>query len=145
MYSQAEAHLANLDRCGGRSLRRAYLVLLVAATRAGFETVPRGNRRELMIRDADGRQPFSVGVDIDALTFSLRRPALDEAPELAGQAAVRFAGRSSGGELSGFVAGGDGGSEVRIRVSGEPDAEDIADWLFPAASVSPGYGARRSA
>jgi hypothetical protein len=137
MYSQAEAHLANLDRCGGRSLRRAYLVLLIAAERAGLEAVPRDAIRELMIRDPAGSQPFSVGVDIDALTFTLRRPSLAENPELAAQAAARFGARMRGGT--------DGMSEVRIRIGNEQDAEDIVDWLFPNGNFSLGYEGRRSA
>ncbi len=136
MYSQAEAHLTILDNCPGRSLRRAYLVLLLAAERSGLQCAAREQVRELLIRDGEGRQFFTVALTPDALLFSLRRPALDESPELAVQALDRFQGR---------VRGAPGSSEVHIRVTSEQDAEDLVDWLFPSGNFSLGYAARRSA
>jgi hypothetical protein len=123
LYSEAEAHLVNLERCSGRVLRRAYLILLVAAERAGFHAVPHnpGETGELKIRDEAERQLFVARITADALLFDLRRPALDSRPELAGQAQLRFAGRLSG-------SAGSGG--VTIRLDEERDAEDLADWLF---------------
>jgi hypothetical protein len=135
VYSQAEAHLVNLDRCGGRNLRRAYLVLLIAAERAGFHSMARESVTEMVIRDPDGRQPYVVTVAQDQLEFSLRQPALEAAPERPGEAAVRFAGR--------IASTSD--SEVRIRVQNDRDAEDIAAWLFPEINISLGYATRRSA
>lgn len=136
MYSQAEAHLTILDGCAGRSLRRGYLVLLLAAERAGFECAARERVCELLIRDAEGRQYFTVALMPDSLLFSLRRPALEEKPELAVQAHDRFQGR---------VRGTPGSSEVHIRIANEQDAEDLVDWLIPSGNFSLGYGARRSA
>ncbi len=136
MYSQAEAYLTILDNCPGRSLRRAYLVLLLAAERAGWKCAARETGFELLIRDRADRQFFTVALTADALLFSLRRPALDESPELAAQALDRFHGR---------VRGAPGSSEVHVRIANEPDAEDLADWLFPTGNFSLGYEARRSA
>ncbi len=123
LYSEAEAHLVNLDRCAGRALRRAYLVLVIAAERAGFHATPRdlAETGEVKIRDGSERQLFSVTVTAEALLFELRRPALDSRPELAGQAQLRFAGRLSG-------SAGAGG--ITIRLVEERDAEDLVDWLF---------------
>ncbi len=137
MYSEAEGHLANLDHCGGRALRRAYLTLLLAAERAGYHTGPKDAVRELMIRDAAGRQHFGVVVEVASLLFSVRRPALADTPTLGAQAALRFAGRVEGDPNS--------MSEIRIRVANASDAEDIADWVFAAGNFSPGYGEHRSA
>ena len=136
MYSQAEAHLTILDNCAGRSLRRAYLVLLLGAERAGLHCAAREKVCELQIRDDEGRQFFTVALTPDALLFSLRRPALDDSPVLAVQAMDRFLGR---------VRGAPGSSEVHIRITGEQDAEDLVDWLFPSGNFSLGYAARRSA
>ncbi len=123
LYSEAEAHLVNLDRCGGRDLRRAYMALLVAAERAGFHAKPRhhGDLHEVQLRDRAERNLFTIGVTASALLFELRRPALDSRPELAGQAQVRFAGRLSG-------SSGAGG--LTIRLVTERDADDLADWLI---------------
>ncbi len=136
MYSQAEAHLAFLDDCPGRNVRRAYLVLLLAAERAGLHCAAREQVRELLMRDGEGRQFFTVALAADGLLFSLRRPALDDNPELAVEALDRFADR---------VRGAPGSSEVQIRITNEQDAEDLVDWLFPSGNFSLGYGARRSA
>jgi hypothetical protein len=135
VYSQAEAHLANLDLCGGRNLRRAYLILLIAAERAGLHALAREGAAEMVMRDAKGRQPYVVSVAIDQIEFSLRQPAIEAAPELRGEVAVRFAGRIAYA----------GESEMRIRIQNDRDAEDVVAWLFTAADVSLGYAARRSA
>lgn len=130
LYSEAEAHLVNLDRCASRALRRAYLVLVVAIERAGFHATPRNlvETGELKIRDGSERQLFAVTVTAEALMFELRRPALDSRPELAGQAQLRFAGRLSG-------SAGAGG--ITIRLIEERDAEDLADWLFSSSNATP--------
>ena len=122
MYSQAEAHLANLDVCGGRNLRRAYMLLLLAAERGGLRSVAREGLPELGLRESTGVQPYAVSVAIDALTFALRPPALFEAPERRAEAAIRFAGR--------LIGDGNGG-EIRIRIQNERDAENVVAWLFP--------------
>jgi len=136
VYSQAEAHLTILDNCTGSSMRRAYLVLLLAAERTGWQCTARQTGRELLIRDRAGRQFFTAALTPDALLFSLLRPALDEGPQLAAQALDRFYGR---------VRGAPGSSEVHIRIANEQDAEDLVDWLFPGGNFSLGYEARRSA
>ena len=138
LYSETDEHLNNLDACGSRDLKRAYLAILLAAERCGFRAIatPKGATRELQIRDADDRQPFALIVHRDFLMFNLRRPALDERPDLAGQAQLRFPDHSVAGQPP---------SEVRIRVMSERAADDIADWLFTARVLTPGYGARRSA
>lgn len=142
MYSDAEDHLANLDHCGGRELRRAYLNLLLAATRTGYEVSARtkGEVRELQIRDADNCQPFAVIVNQSTLSFTLRRPALADRPELVAAARMRFGDR--------VAADPDSTSEVRIRITTEDHADRIAEWLFngnPTGNVTPGYGGRISA
>ncbi|MFZ4689075.1 MAG: hypothetical protein ACOYLS_07545 [Polymorphobacter sp.] len=134
MYSEAEAHLANLDFCGSRALRRAYLLLVLAAERAGFHTGPKDTARELKIRDRIGMQPFLVLVGEVELQFCVRPPAIAAQPRLAGEAENRFEGRLISGS-----------GDIRIRVRSVADAEDIVDWLFPDGSFSPGYGERRSA
>jgi hypothetical protein len=127
VYSQAEAHLANLDICGGRNLRRAYILLLIAGERAGLHTTAREGIPELGLREPAGEQPFAVAVAIDSLTFSLRPPALLAAPERRAEAAIRFAGR--------LIGDRDGG-EIRIRIQNERDAEDIIAWLFHKGDFS---------
>ncbi|OYU14715.1 MAG: hypothetical protein CFE37_09625 [Alphaproteobacteria bacterium PA4] len=136
MYSQAEAHLTILDHCAGRSLRRAYLVLLLASERAGLRCEARQQVRELVIRNDAGLQFLTVELAGDALMLSLCRPALAENPGLAGDAMERFPGK---------VRGAPGAGEITIRLGSEMDAEDVVDWLFPAGNFSLGYGARKSA
>jgi len=137
LYSEAEAHLANLDYCGSRILRRAYLVILLAAERAGYDTGPKNAERELKIRDKSGQQPFLVLIQADHLLLCVLRPAMNARPELGWQARSRFEDR--------VVGSGQASSEVRVRVQTVEDAEDVADWLFLSGSFSPGYGERRSA
>ena len=134
MYSEAEAHLNNLDCLGAREVRRAYLAIVLAAERAGLRALPRtlGGRRELLIRDAMDSQPYAVLVHPGSLDFLLRRPALERRPHLRVQAEDRFPGRVSGSN-----------DEVRIRIDSEGDGEDLGDWLFPA--LTPGYAERISA
>jgi hypothetical protein len=137
MYSQAEAHLANLDHVGGRGLRRAYLALLIGIERAGFHTIARETVGEVAVRDAAGRQPFVLAIGRDRLGFHLRRPAFEADAALAGRTASAFAGRLEGDPVV--------GQEVRIRVASEADAEDVVEWLQHFGDVSPGYAGRRSA
>jgi hypothetical protein len=139
MYSDMNDHLVNLEHCGSRNLRCAYLVLLLAAERSGYRTRanPKGAIRELHIRDDAGNQPFAVIVNQAILLFYLRRPALDAQPGLAGQATSRFPGRVLGDSNS--------LNEVRIRIDNEGDAEDIAGWLFATPGLTHGYEERRSA
>ena len=139
MYSKAEDHLINLDRCGSRAMRKAYLVILLAAAEAGYRAMGHatGDIHELQIRDETGRQPFTLIVNNASLLFCLRRPALEVQPELAGQASAQFGDR---------VQGENGGtSEVRIRITSEDEADRIAEWLFTATAVTPGYAERISA
>ncbi len=124
MYSETAEHLANLDRCGSRELRRGYLAIVLAATRAGYHAAPRprGKLRELLIRDNAKHQPFAMTITDNSLLFDLRRPALAARPELAGAAQSRF-----------DVEMAEDASvrrEVRITLASERDAEDLADWLF---------------
>ncbi|MBC7521643.1 MAG: hypothetical protein H7268_11210 [Sandarakinorhabdus sp.] len=137
MYSEAEAHLTNLDFCGSRILRRAYLLIVLAAERAGYHTGPKDAERELKIRDGAGRQPFLMVVHADRLLFCLRAPAFEDRPALAGEARNRFEGRLDACDQ--FA------NDVRIRINAIADAEDVVDWLFPLGGFSPGYGERRSA
>jgi hypothetical protein len=137
VYSEAEAHLANLDFCGSRVLRRAYLLIVLAAERAGYHTGPKDAERELKIRDSKGRQPFLMFVEADKLLFCLRPPAFEDRPALAGEARNRFEGR-----LDPFDQFS---NDVRIRIASVADAEDVIDWLFALGGFSPGYGERRSA
>jgi hypothetical protein len=137
VYSEAEAHLTNLDFCGSRVLRRAYLLIVLAAERAGYHTGPKDDARELKIRDSSGRQPFLVFVHADRLLFCLRQPAFDDRPSLASEARNRFDGRLDAYDPVSNV--------VRISVANVSDAEDIVEWLFPSGGFSPGYGERRSA
>lgn len=135
LYSETAEHLANLDHCETRDLRRAYLAIMLAAERAGYRTQPRpkGDIRELQVRDTDDAQHFAIIVNRDNLLFCLRQPALRSDPELADKARARYA------DLLLSDAGGSS-SEVRIPIRSERDADDIAEWLF-----TPGYEARRSA
>ena len=137
MYSEAEAHLANLDFCSTRVLWRAYLVIVLAAERAGYDTGPKDAARELQIRDKEGRQPFVLMVNAGHLLFCLRAPAFDDRPGLVGEAHNRFDGRLR--VADGFL------QDVQVRIESVEDAEDVIDWLFSAGSFSPGYGERRSA
>ena len=136
MYSQAEAHLTILDNCPARSLRCAYLALLIAAERAGLRCVPREAARSLLIRDDYGRQYFTITLSGSILLFTFCLPVLERRPELAAQAHDRFIG---------LVRGMPGSKEVAICVGNEHHADDIVDWLFPDGKVILGYEARRSA
>lgn len=121
MYSDAEAHLANLDLCGNRELRRAYLTLLLGATSVGYKATSRtadGNR-ELRIRDHANRQLFAIGIDDGALRFCIRRPALVQQPGLAADAMVRFGDRVDSA-----------GDELVIAIRDAADGDRIAEWLF---------------
>lgn len=137
MYSEAEAHLANLDYCGSRALRRAYLIILLAAERAGYHTGPKDKSRELKIRDKAGHQPFLLIVNQANLVLCVLRPAINDRPELGWQARSRFEDR--------VLADGLSSSEVRIRIDSVEDAEDVVDWVLASGGFSPGYGERRSA
>jgi hypothetical protein len=134
LYSETAEHLANLDVCASRDLRRAYLALVLAAERAGYHTQPRpkGDIRELQIRDAENSQHFAVLVNRDGLLFTLRQPAFRNDPDLADKARARY------GEQ--MLAETGSQSEVRIPIRSERDADDIAEWLFTRE-----YAARRSA
>lgn len=125
MSSQAEAHLSILDHCNSRSLRRAYLVLLLACERAGLRCATREQTRELLVRDDDGVQ-FLVVAPVDgALLLLLCRPALAANPGLAADAMDRFPGRVRGGAIA---------SEICIVITLEMDAEDVVEWLFPSGN-----------
>jgi hypothetical protein len=141
VYSDAEAHLANLDHCSSRDLRRAYLTILLAASTAGYDVSGRtaGAVHELRIRDASGRQFFALDIEGAMMRFSLRRPALDLQPWLAGEAMVRFGDwvKASGDEAS-------------IQIRDAEDGERIAEWLFGTGAatrteLSPEYAERISA
>lgn len=129
LHSETEAHLVNLERCGGRQLQRAYLAVLLAAERAGYTAVPRGGGEspELHIRDTQHRTPFVLTIAADALLFELRRPALDARPELAGQAQLRFPGRLSGSIGSGTLS---------IRLTDDRQADELTDWLLGGGAAS---------
>jgi hypothetical protein len=140
VYSDAEAHLANLQQCSSDGLRHAYLTILLAATAAGFDVTARtvGAIHEMRIRDHAGRQFFAVDID-DTMRFGLRAPALVLQPWLAGEAMVRF------GDW--VKAAGD---EVAIQLRSAECGERIAEWLFGTGPVvrtelSPEYGERISA
>ncbi|WP_426168004.1 hypothetical protein [Sandarakinorhabdus sp. DWP1-3-1] len=124
LYSETDEHLANLDHCGSRDLRRAYLAIVMGALRVGYQVIPRpkGAIRELQIRQPDGNQPFAVVVNQNSLLFYLRQPALRADPDLADKARAKFAER--------LLDEPNGGNEVRILLRTERDAEDIAEWLF---------------
>ncbi len=134
LYSETAEHLANLDHCGSRDLRRAYLALVLAAERAGYATQPRpkGDIHELQIRDTENAQHFAVIVNRDSLLFYLRQPALRSDPDLAGKARARYAEQ--------LLAGANTSSEVCIPIRSEREADDIAEWLFTRE-----YAERRSA
>ena len=122
MYSDAEAHLANLQHCSNDSLRRAYLTILLAATAGGFDVTARtvGAIHEMRIRDHAGRQFFALDID-DTMRFGLRAPALAAQPWLAGEAMVRF------GDWVKAAT-----DEVAIQLRSAEDGERIAEWLFGA-------------
>lgn len=126
MYSDTAEHLANLDHCGSKELRRAYLAITLGAVRSGYNAKPRpkGNDRELQFRDDSERQPFALIVNQQSLLFYLRRPALDAHPELSGQAHQKFD--------SAVLSEPNSLNEVRIELVSEPDAEKLVDWLFAA-------------
>ncbi len=134
LYSETAEHLANLEHCGSRDLRRAYLALVLAAERAGYATQPRpkGDIHELQIRDAENSQHFAVIINRDSLLFYLRQPALRNDPDLADKARARYAER--------ILADPNSRGEVRIPILSERDADDIAEWLFTRE-----YAARISA
>ncbi|PZN94727.1 MAG: hypothetical protein DCF31_08770 [Alphaproteobacteria bacterium] len=126
LYSDTEEHLANLDHCGSRDLRRAYVAIVIAALRAGYQAIPRpkGAIRELQIREPEGAQPFAVIVNQNSLLFYLRQPALRADPDLAEKARAKFAER--------LLDDGNSSNEVRIPLRNERDAEDVVEWLFSA-------------
>jgi hypothetical protein len=140
VYSDAAAHLANLEHCESDALRRAYLTILLAATAAGFDVTARtvGAIHEMRIRDHAGRQFFAVDID-DTLRFGLRAPALTAQPWLAGEAMVRF-----GDWVTATT------DEVAIQLRSAEDGERVAEWLFGTGSaarieLSPEYAERISA
>jgi hypothetical protein len=142
VYSDAEAHLANLDHCGNRALRRAYLAILLGATGVGYDVSSRttDGKPELRIRDYADRQLFAIDIDGGALRFCIRRPALTRQPGLAADAMVRFGDR--------VEAAGD---DITIQIRDAGDGDRIAEWLFGVHSaamrtvLTPEYAERISA
>lgn len=129
MYSEAEDHLVNLDHCGSRELRRAYLAILLAVTGVGFKARAclKGEVREMQIRNRANAQPFAVSVNKTSLLFYLRRPVLDEQPGLAAEATRRFG--------DAVLSDRNSLDEVRVRIMTETAADDLATWLFGSNST----------
>lgn len=141
MYSEAEEHLVNLEQCGGREQRRAYLNVLLAVTAAGYRAIPRakGVVQEMQIRDRGNRQPFALIINKASLLFYVRRPALDQYPGLPAEASGLF------GEA--VVGDANSANELRIRITTAADADRVTEWLFgvPApAEAAQATGAARA-
>jgi hypothetical protein len=140
MYGDLTNHLETLDSITSHALRQAYMGLVMAALSGGLEVRLRvaDGERELLFRDAEGRQPFTARLAGGTLDFCLRRPLLDAQAGLALAAVQRFGNRL----LSDPASLG----EVRVRLETVADVEELMEFLqLRPRLVSLGYGARISA
>jgi hypothetical protein len=140
MYTDIAEHLDSLDHLPSSDLKQAYLGLLLHATAGGLEVRTRRveGARELLFRDAEGRQPCAVMLDPTGLIFCLRRPLLEWQPGLAAAATERFALQLESDPQN--------LTDIRIRLQTLADVEEIIAFLrLKPRFVSLGYAAHISA
>jgi hypothetical protein len=140
MYSDFAEHLDSLECLESTRLKRAYLALIMQISVGGLEVRVRRIEgvRELLFRDAAGRQPCAAIVRPGSLIFCLRGPMLEWQPGLAAEAIRRFESR--------LESAANPSAEVQIRLESPADVDEMMEFLrLKPRLVSLGYGAHISA